>query len=188
MKKIIPAVFGALALAAASLTISAPAFAGGGHGHGHGHGHRHGHGHGHGHGHDHGHGHGHVHGHGHGNLTLVAEAPPAVRSRTDALGPATMGLVGGLVPSPSALVLLLGAVALGKAWFGLLLVVAFGLGMALTLATVGLVATDLVGRLERALADRRPHAAVRAVLSYAASAGVCVVGLGVILRAGFALV
>jgi nickel/cobalt transporter (NicO) family protein len=35
-----------------------------------------------------------------------------------------MGFAGGLVPSPLALVVLLGAIALGRAWFGVLLVVA----------------------------------------------------------------
>jgi ABC-type nickel/cobalt efflux system permease component RcnA len=34
---------------------------------------------------------------------------------------------------------LLGAIALGRAWFGVVLVVAYGAGMALTLTTVGLV-------------------------------------------------
>src|SRR5262245_31433051 len=37
-----------------------------------------------------------------------------------------MGFAGGLVPSPSALVVLLGAIALGRTWFGVLLVVAYG--------------------------------------------------------------
>lgn len=50
-----------------------------------------------------------------------------------------MGLAGGLVPSPSALLLLLGAVALDRAWFGIVLVAAYGLGMALTLLVVGLL-------------------------------------------------
>ena len=51
---------------------------------------------------------------------------------------AAMGIAGGLVPSPSALVVLLGASALGRAWFGVLLVVAYGVGMALTLTAAGL--------------------------------------------------
>jgi nickel/cobalt transporter (NicO) family protein len=50
-----------------------------------------------------------------------------------------MGLAGGMVPSPSALVVLLGAIALGRAWFGLVLVVAYGLGMAATLTGAGLM-------------------------------------------------
>jgi ABC-type nickel/cobalt efflux system permease component RcnA len=48
-----------------------------------------------------------------------------------------MGLVGGLVPSPSALVVLLGAVALGRTWFGVLLVVSYGAGMAACLVGLG---------------------------------------------------
>jgi ABC-type nickel/cobalt efflux system permease component RcnA len=94
-----------------------------------------------------------------------------------------MGLVGGLVPSPSALVLLLGAVAVGKAWFGVVLVLGFGLGMAVTLAAVGLLATDLLGRAERWMARRTKAARpVTLVLAYGAAAGVCFIGAGVVLR------
>jgi ABC-type nickel/cobalt efflux system permease component RcnA len=95
-----------------------------------------------------------------------------------------MGLIGGLLPSPSALVLLLGAVGLGRAWLGVLLVLAFGVGMATTLAVVGLLATDLVGRAQRLLAGHtRVAAPVRLVLGYGAAAGVCMIGFGVTMRA-----
>lgn len=50
-----------------------------------------------------------------------------------------MGLAGGLVPSPSALVVLLGAIALGRVPFGIALVVAYGIGLALTLVSAGLL-------------------------------------------------
>ena len=50
-----------------------------------------------------------------------------------------MGFAGGLVPSPSALVVLLGAIALGRVWFGVLLVIAYGAGMAATLTGAGLL-------------------------------------------------
>jgi len=50
-----------------------------------------------------------------------------------------MGIAGGLVPSPSALIVLLGAVALGRTWFGVLLVLAYGFGMAATLTAAGLL-------------------------------------------------
>jgi ABC-type nickel/cobalt efflux system permease component RcnA len=43
------------------------------------------------------------------------------------------------VPSPSALVVLLGAIGLGRAGLGVLLVLAYGLGMAGTLTAVGLL-------------------------------------------------
>jgi ABC-type nickel/cobalt efflux system permease component RcnA len=52
-----------------------------------------------------------------------------------------MGFAGGLMPSPSAIVVLLGAVALGHAWFGVLLVLAYGLGLALTLTGIGVFIT-----------------------------------------------
>ncbi|GAB3950503.1 hypothetical protein GCM10027614_51040 [Micromonospora vulcania] len=58
-----------------------------------------------------------------------------------------MGVAGGLVPSPSALIVLLGAVALGRTWFGVLLVIAYGLGMAATLTAAGLLLVHLHGRL-----------------------------------------
>jgi ABC-type nickel/cobalt efflux system permease component RcnA len=50
-----------------------------------------------------------------------------------------MGFAGGLVPSPSAVVVLVGATALGQAWFGVALVLAYGAGLALTLALVGVL-------------------------------------------------
>jgi ABC-type nickel/cobalt efflux system permease component RcnA len=95
----------------------------------------------------HGHGHGHGHSHEHGG----------VGSGTVVL----MGFAGGLMPSPSAVVVLLGAAALGHAWFGVLLVLAYGLGLALTLTGIGVFITGsgrwlaarmpaLRGRLHRA--------------------------------------
>jgi ABC-type nickel/cobalt efflux system permease component RcnA len=88
--------------------------------HGHDHSHDHSHDHGHGHSHDHGHGHGHSH-------------------RPSRLAIVGMGVAGGLVPSPSALVVLLGAVGLGRTWFGVLLVLAYGAGMAAVLTAAGLL-------------------------------------------------
>jgi ABC-type nickel/cobalt efflux system permease component RcnA len=49
-----------------------------------------------------------------------------------------LGISGGLVPCPSAMVLLLAAVALNKTAYGLLLVVAFSVGLASSLTAVGL--------------------------------------------------
>ena len=60
-----------------------------------------------------------------------------------------MGFAGGLVPSPSALVVLLGGIALGRAWFGVILVVAYGIGMALALVGTGFVLVKARDRLAR---------------------------------------
>ncbi|MFF4542403.1 nickel/cobalt transporter [Streptomyces aureus] len=102
-----------------------------------------------------------------------------------------MGIAGGLVPSPSALVVLLGAVALGRTAFGVLLVAAYGLGMAATLTVVGLLLVRLRERLESRLesASDRRHRIVRifARIGPAATALlVVVVGLGLTLRAAAA--
>ncbi|MBW3659034.1 MAG: High-affinity nickel-transporter [Actinobacteria bacterium] len=100
-------------------------------------GHDHGHTHDHGHGHDHGHDHGHTHDH-------AAPGPLGWRSLV------LPGLAGGMLPSPSALVVLVAGIALGRFGFGLLLVLAYGVGMALTLLLAGL----LLVRLRTRLLDR----------------------------------
>jgi nickel/cobalt transporter (NicO) family protein len=51
-----------------------------------------------------------------------------------------VGISGGLLPCPSALVVLLGAISLHRVGFGMLLVVAFSLGLALTITGIGLIA------------------------------------------------
>jgi nickel/cobalt transporter (NicO) family protein len=58
-----------------------------------------------------------------------------------------MGLAGGLVPSPSALLVLLAAIALNRLWFGIVLVIAYGCGLGLTLIGAGLLMARLEGRL-----------------------------------------
>lgn len=52
---------------------------------------------------------------------------------------AGLGISGGLVPCPSAIVVMLSAIALHRAGFGLLLIVAFSLGLALVLVTLGVL-------------------------------------------------
>jgi nickel/cobalt exporter len=51
-----------------------------------------------------------------------------------------VGVSGGLLPCPSALVVLLGAISLHRIGFGMLLVVAFSAGLALTITGIGLLA------------------------------------------------
>ncbi|MYS34221.1 nickel transporter [Streptomyces sp. SID4920] len=123
--------------------------------------------------------------HSHGPVHTRAGHHHTVRTpRTGLIG---MGIAGGLVPSPSALVVLLGAVALGRTAFGVLLVVGYGLGMAATLTLAGLLLVRLRDRF-KARADR--YTRLRAPLTRlsrvvpAASAGlVLLVGLLLTLRA-----
>ncbi len=60
-----------------------------------------------------------------------------------------LGLAGGLIPSTSALLILLGSIAAGRSAFGFVLVVAFGLGMALVMGGIGLVLVVARGRMDR---------------------------------------
>jgi nickel/cobalt transporter (NicO) family protein len=92
-------------------------------------------------GHHHHHDHPHDHGYGRGGLLGV-------------------GVAAGLLPCPSALVVLLSAIALHRVGFGLALIVAFSLGLAATITAIGLLAVlarrvfgrlSLDGRLVRAL-------------------------------------
>ncbi|TCR18244.1 sulfite exporter TauE/SafE family protein [Streptomyces sp. BK205] len=124
------------------------------HGHSHTHDHDHGHTHSdeHEHAHDHPHPHNHSLEHTHGGFTHTHAVAPTVR------GTILLGFAGGLVPSPSAVVVLVGAAALGQAWFGLLLVVAYGVGLALTLTAAGFAVVRLGSGVTRVL-DRRPRLA-----------------------------
>jgi nickel/cobalt transporter (NicO) family protein len=73
--------------------------------------------------------HHHHHGHDHGHAT-----------RLDWRSLVGVGVSGGLLPCPSALVVLLAAISLHRVAFGLLLIVAFSAGLALSITGVGLVA------------------------------------------------
>jgi ABC-type nickel/cobalt efflux system permease component RcnA len=97
-----------------------------------------------------------------------------------------MGIAGGLVPSPSALVILLGAIGLGRTGFGILLVLAYGVGMAGMLTAAGLVLIRLRDRWTR----RSPRVLNRlARFAPAATAAlVLCVGIGLAGRAAFGVV
>ena len=83
--------------------------------------------------HDHVHSHGdHAHSH-HVHSHLQHSSKAAWR------GLVALGVSGGLVPCPAALVLLLGAVSLDRLGFGIVLVVAFSVGLATVLTGVGLL-------------------------------------------------
>ncbi len=110
------------------------------HGHvAHSHAYAHGLDHVHGHAHDHAHDHGDGTWHSHGGGPAHSHLPPgSLGEKITWRSLLALGISGGLVPCPSALVLLLAAVALNKTAFGMLLVLAFSLGLAVTLSAVGM--------------------------------------------------
>jgi nickel/cobalt exporter len=104
-----------------------------GHAHDHAHGHHH-HDHDHGHQHDHDHAHGHTHDHGDGHShSHVPEGEITMGSLI------ALGASGGLVPCPSALVVLLSAISLGRVGLGILLLVGFSAGLAVVLMGLGVL-------------------------------------------------
>jgi ABC-type nickel/cobalt efflux system permease component RcnA len=76
---------------------------------------------------------GHGHGHSHDNHHHEQETP----SRRSLVA---VGITGGLLPCPSALVVLLAAISLHRVAFGMLLIVAFSAGLALSITGIGLIA------------------------------------------------
>jgi len=83
------------------------------------------------------HTHGHDHHHHHG------EPDASFRSLL------AVGVSGGLLPCPSALVVLLAAISLHRVAFGLLLIVAFSAGLALTITAIGCAAVLARGAFRR---------------------------------------
>jgi nickel/cobalt exporter len=61
----------------------------------------------------------------------------------------TLGVTGGMIPCPGALVVLLSAVALQRIGFGLLLIVAFSVGLAVVLVATGLLLVAARGAVQR---------------------------------------
>jgi ABC-type nickel/cobalt efflux system permease component RcnA len=97
-----------------------------------------------------------------------------------------MGFAGGMVPSPSALLVLLGAIALGRTWFGVALVVAYGLGMAASLVAAGIFLLRIRNRLDRYLSTRRGAEMSKrmAIMPVLTASLVVIGGLYIAVRAG----
>jgi ABC-type nickel/cobalt efflux system permease component RcnA len=85
------------------------------------------------HGHDHHHGHHHHHGDGHAHDHDQALSPRRL------LG---IGISGGIVPCPTALVVLLAAISLHRVGYGLILILAFSLGLAAAMTGIGILAVS----------------------------------------------
>jgi ABC-type nickel/cobalt efflux system permease component RcnA len=109
-------------------------------------------------------GHQHPHAHPHGPLTRR--------------GLAALAMSGGLLPSPTAVVVLLAAFSLGRVAFGLGLIAAFGVGLAAALATIGMVAVRA-----RDLVTQRSWPRMAAALPLVSAAAILTVGLLVTARA-----
>ena len=100
--------------------------------------------------------------------------PPRPLSRR---GLVALAFSGGILPSPSALVVLLGSVSLGRTALGLLLIAAFSVGLAASLVAVGALAIRA-----RGLADGRVPVGLLRLAPVGSAALIAVVGLALTAR------
>ena len=136
-------------------------------GHNHSDEHDHGHSHTHEHG-DHGHSHGHGNSHGHSH--------PREAGRKSLL---SLGISGGLIPCPEALAVLLISFTLNRLLFGLIILLAFSLGLAAILIAIG-VAMVLAGPALQKFSSDGPF--VRA-LPVGSAAVVTLLGVAILYKA-----
>jgi ABC-type nickel/cobalt efflux system permease component RcnA len=150
------------------------------HSHTHDHDHDHSHEHHHDHHHDHGHSHGlfgHHHHHGPGGHSHL---PPGGNGQPVTWrGLLALGISGGLLPCPSALVLMLGAISLDRVGFGLALIVLFSLGLATVLSLIGITLVYAGKYFERIPESGR----LFRLLPVASAVFITAVGLGITLQA-----
>jgi ABC-type nickel/cobalt efflux system permease component RcnA len=134
--------------------------------------------------HDHGHGEGDGH-HDHHYADSADRTPAGPAGGFGRKGLVGLGVAGGLVPSPSALLVLLAAVALGRTVFGIVLVLGYGVGMALALTAAGLLLLRLRGRIGSMLGRGRLHGVQRVARALPVLTAVLVllVGVGLALQA-----
>lgn len=115
-------------------------------------GHHH-HDHDHDHHHDHDHDHDHHHHHHHGSHGHSHALPDRITPRSLI----ALGISGGIVPCTEALVILIVAVAVGQMVLGLLMIIAFSIGLASVLIGIGVALVTVGGRL-RTLLPTSPKA------------------------------
>ena len=98
----------------------------------------------------------------------------------------TLGIAGGLAPSPSALLVLLGAIAIDRLAFGIVLVAAYGVGLALVLIGGGLLLVRFRSLADRLLREDRldptRSSAIYRVLPFLTGAAVIIGGTVLVVR------
>ncbi len=100
---------------------------------------------------------------------------------------AILGLSGGLVPSTAAIIVLLGAIQLNRIAFGGLLILAFGIGMAIALVSVGLGMVALRDRMFGTMEGNQIIATARRWIVPIAAVAVLLIGVFLVIRASIEL-
>ena len=119
------------------------------------------------HSHSHSHPHSHAHSHSHSHTHDHSDA-------TGLRGLIGLGVSGGLVPCPSALVVLIAAISQHRVGLGMVLILAFSLGLAATISAVGLLVLGSQRLFQRLRPERRLFGGRLSGALPAVSAGVIV--------------
>jgi nickel/cobalt exporter len=106
------------------------------------------------------------HGHDHGHASLASRR-----------GLAALAVAGGILPSPTALVVLTASISYGRLGYGLSLILAFGLGLAAALILIGLAAVRT-----RSAVERRFHGRWVALVPLGSAAAIAGAGALLVLR------
>ncbi len=122
----------------------------------------------------HGHSHGHEEGHTHGGYGHEHPVPEATLSRK---GLIALAVAGGVLPSPSALVVLLISISLGRTVFGLVVIGAFSIGLAASLVGVGALALGA-----RELASRYLSGKLWRLAPFGSAAAIAIVGAALTIK------
>jgi ABC-type nickel/cobalt efflux system permease component RcnA len=117
------------------------------------------------------------HDHDHSHLLPGADGSPVTWRSLLALG-----ISGGLIPCPSALVVMLSAISLQRIGFGLVLIVAFSLGLASILTSIGLLWVHS-GRLLGRIISIPTNGYLFRVLPAISALFITIIGAGITLRA-----
>ena len=131
------------------------------------------------------HSHDHSHGHSHGPYAGTTDAEigghdhadhehgPARKEKVGLMALLSLGVSGGMVPCPDALVVLLSAIALNRLAFGLAILLAFSAGLACVLVLVGVLMVTASRLFEKAY----PSDALVRRLTTVSYSFICVVGI-----------
>jgi nickel/cobalt transporter (NicO) family protein len=130
--------------------------------------------------HEHSH-HEHEHGHGPGQHTHLP--PGADGNAVTWRSLLAMGISGGLVPCPAALVLLLSTIGFGQVGLGLVLVLSFSLGLAGVLTGLGLMLVYAKRLFQKVPSQMRPMQRLIKIMPIASAFVIMLVGCGISAKA-----
>ena len=113
-------------------------------------------------------------------MSLSSAAPSGKEKKPVTAGQLLLlGITGGIVPCPAALVVLLSALALHRVVFGLLLIVAFSIGLAVVLIGLGMFAV-YAGRVMSRLRSEGPL--IQRWLPLASATMITIIGCVIMVR------